>query len=109
MARRLPALRPAPSPPGPPMKLQPAFQRRHPILTILGVATAAVAAAAAVPGLQMKAQAATAIPARVFAPYFEAYTGDSPLTLSHKSGAKYQVMAFIQTASHGSCTAYWNG
>ena len=91
------------------MKLRPLFRRLHAALTVLGVTAAAVTALAAVPGLQVRAQAATAIPAHVFAPYFEAYTGDSPLTLSRESGAKYQVMAFIQTASHGSCTADWNG
>ena len=35
--------------------------------------------------------------------------GDSPVTLSQESGAKYLTFAFIQTASAGSCTAYWNG
>ncbi len=57
----------------------------------------------------VRAQTATTVPAHVFSPYFEAYNGDSPLTLSQESGAKYLVMAFIQTASPGSCTAYWNG
>jgi len=52
---------------------------------------------------------ATALPSRVFAPYFEAYSGDSPLTISRNSGAKYLTMAFIQTASAGSCTALWDG
>jgi carbohydrate binding protein with CBM4/9 domain/glycosyl hydrolase family 18 (putative chitinase) len=48
-------------------------------------------------------------PAHVFAPYFEAWTGDDPATIAKESGAKYLTMAFIQTASQGSCTAYWNG
>ncbi|MDJ0343568.1 glycosyl hydrolase family 18 protein [Streptomyces sp. H10-C2] len=55
------------------------------------------------------AHAATPIPAHVFAPYFEAYNGDSPAALSAQSGAKYLTMAFIQTPSKGSCTPYWNG
>jgi hypothetical protein len=55
------------------------------------------------------APAATPTPAHVFAPYFEAYNGDDPATLSQQSGAKYLTMAFIQTASAGSCTVYWNG
>ena len=54
------------------------------------------------------ASAAT-IPAHVFAPYFEAWTGQSPATLSQQSGARYLTMAFLQTASSGSCTVYWNG
>ncbi|GLZ39574.1 hypothetical protein Acsp05_31980 [Actinokineospora sp. NBRC 105648] len=49
------------------------------------------------------------MPARVFAPYFEAWTGENPATLSAASGAKYLTMAFLQTASPGSCTALWNG
>jgi hypothetical protein len=53
--------------------------------------------------------AANTIPAHVYAPYFEAWTGDSAATLSQESGAKYLTMAFLETASSGSCTAYWNG
>jgi GH18 family chitinase len=49
------------------------------------------------------------LPAHVFVPYFEAYNGDNAATLSSQSGAKYLTMAFIQTASQGSCTVYWNG
>ncbi|MYV99794.1 glycosyl hydrolase family 18 protein [Streptomyces sp. SID3343] len=55
------------------------------------------------------AQAATPLPTRVFAPYFEAWTGENPATLSQQSGAKYLTMAFLQTATAGSCTPYWNG
>jgi hypothetical protein len=49
------------------------------------------------------------MPAHVAAPYFEAWTGESPATLAAESGNKYLTMAFLQTASAGSCTAYWNG
>jgi hypothetical protein len=55
------------------------------------------------------AHADTPLPTHVFAPYFEAYSGDSPATLSSESGAKYLTMAFLQTESQGSCTPYWNG
>ena len=51
----------------------------------------------------------TPLPAHVFAPYWEAYSGDDPLAQSQASGDKYLTAAFIQTASAGSCTAYWNG
>jgi hypothetical protein len=51
----------------------------------------------------------TPLPAHVFAPYWEAYSGDGPLAQSQASGDKYLTAAFIQTASAGSCTAYWNG
>lgn len=60
-------------------------------------------------GAQAAATAATPLPAHVFAPYFEAYNGDSPAALSAASGAKYLTMAFIQTEARGSCTPYWNG
>ncbi|RKT11611.1 carbohydrate binding protein [Streptomyces sp. 1114.5] len=55
------------------------------------------------------AQAATPLPSRVFAPYFEAWTGQSPATLAAQSGAKHLTMAFLQAATKGSCTPYWNG
>src|SRR3954470_24890557 len=58
---------------------------------------------------QAAAPAATPTPAHFFAPYFEAYNGDDPATLSSQSGAKYLTMAFIQAATKGSCTTYWNG
>ncbi|MEV4317126.1 glycosyl hydrolase family 18 protein [Actinocrispum sp. NPDC049592] len=50
-----------------------------------------------------------ALPTHVFAPYFEAWTGESPAALAQQSGAKYLTMAFLQAATKGSCTAYWNG
>ncbi|WP_037899309.1 glycosyl hydrolase family 18 protein [Streptomyces sp. NRRL S-350] len=55
------------------------------------------------------AQAATPLPNRVFAPYFEAWTGQSPAALAAQSGAKHLTMAFLQAATKGSCTPYWNG
>lgn len=49
------------------------------------------------------------LPEHVFSPYFEAYTTDSPATLSRESGAKYLTLAFLQTPSAGSCDIDWNG
>ncbi|MFF4257693.1 chitinase [Streptomyces sp. NPDC001663] len=49
------------------------------------------------------------MPAHVAAPYFEAWTGESPAALAAESGNKYLTMAFLQTDAAGSCTAYWNG
>lgn len=49
------------------------------------------------------------MPAQVVAPYFEAWTGESPAELAAASGNKYLTLAFLQTATPGSCTAYWNG
>ncbi|MER5651839.1 MULTISPECIES: glycosyl hydrolase family 18 protein [unclassified Streptomyces] len=74
---------------------------------------AAVAATVATVGLAAvgagTAQAATPLPKHVFAPYFEAWTGESPAALAAQSGAKHLTMAFLQTASAGSCTPYWSG
>jgi hypothetical protein len=75
---------------------------------VAGAAACLATALVAAPAHAAPERAAT-IPAHVFSPYFEAYSGDSPLTLSQESGAKYLTMAFIQTASKGSCTALWNG
>jgi chitinase len=49
------------------------------------------------------------IPEHVFAPYFEAWTGDQMTTVAKASGARYFTMAFLQTATTGSCTITWNG
>ncbi|HEV2636975.1 MAG TPA: carbohydrate binding domain-containing protein [Actinocrinis sp.] len=67
-----------------------------------GLAALAVAPAHA-------ATASPATPAHVFAPYWEAYSGDDPLTVWQNSGAKFMTAAFIQTPSSGSCTIDWNG
>ncbi|MFI6581089.1 glycosyl hydrolase family 18 protein [Embleya sp. NPDC050493] len=76
---------------------------------VLSAGGAAQAAPQAAPQATLTQAAATPMPAHVFAPYFEAWTGESPATLSAQSGAKYLTMAFIQTPSKGSCTPYWSG
>jgi Glycosyl hydrolases family 18/Carbohydrate binding domain len=88
------------------------MQRRTSLRAALAtIAATAISLALTTPALaQTHVQPhATALPTHVFAPYFEAYNGDDPATLSQQSGAKYLNMAFIQTASKGSCTADWNG
>ncbi|GAA5180691.1 glycosyl hydrolase family 18 protein [Rugosimonospora acidiphila] len=84
--------------------------RRTRALSAMGAAVV-VAGAVATLAISQSAQAATGapLPAHVFAPYFEAYQGDSLSGLAQQSGNKYLTMAFIQTPSQGSCTAYWNG
>lgn len=80
---------------------------------LLAAATAAtlVAGTALVWSLTGTASAAAGqpLPAHVFAPYFEAYNGDSLSGLSSQSGARYLTLAFVQTPSRGSCTVYWDG
>ncbi|MFE7558759.1 glycosyl hydrolase family 18 protein [Kitasatospora sp. NPDC057500] len=76
---------------------------------IAGSATAGAATASPAAAEVSATTAAKPLPSRVFAPYFEAWTGESPAALSAQSGAKYLTMAFLQTATKGSCTPYWNG
>ena len=54
-------------------------------------------------------QTPRALPAHIFAPYFEGYTADDPAALSAASGSKYLTLAFIQTPAPGSCEIDWNG
>jgi chitinase len=80
----------------------------------LATLVATLAVAAGVGGflaVSPNAMAATTsrIPAHVFAPYFEAYNGDSLSGLSSQSGNKFLTLAFVQTPSAGSCTVYFNG
>ncbi len=93
---------------------------RHPRARIL-ILTAAAAlavpawagtAASAAPADRAAAPAAsprTAIPAQVYAPYFEGYLPSSISRVAAQSGARYLTLAFIQTPKKGSCTATWNG
>jgi hypothetical protein len=78
---------------------------------VLACAMALATAAAAI-GVSVATEgtaAAATLPAHVFAPYFESYRGDSLSSLASQSGDKFLTMAFLQTASAGSCTVDWNG
>jgi hypothetical protein len=79
------------------------FNRR-----VLSVLTALATTAGMAVATAHTAQAAP-LPTHVFAPYFEAWTGESPAAVAQQAGAKYLTMAFLQAATKGSCTAYWNG
>ncbi|HEX3955889.1 MAG TPA: glycosyl hydrolase family 18 protein [Trebonia sp.] len=73
---------------------------------LAGAASAATAAPTHAPAFR-----ASALPAHIYAPYFESWdsTDGGLAQLSHESGAKYLNLAFLQTAQAGSCTPYWNG
>ncbi len=82
--------------------------------------TGLAATAAAVVTLGFAASGASAavgsgparpLPYRVFAPYFETYdlTAGGLAAQSRESGAKFLSLAFLQTATAGSCTADWDG
>jgi hypothetical protein len=81
---------------------------RKPLYAAAAAVLTAAAAIGAVVATAGTASAAT-LPTHVFAPYFEAYNGDSLSGLASQSGNKYLTMAFIQAATKGSCTVYWNG
>ena len=53
--------------------------------------------------------AATALPARVYAPYFETWTTDGITATAQASGVRYFTLAFLQSLSKTSCTVEWNG
>lgn len=55
------------------------------------------------------AGAATALPAHVYAPYFETWTADSIATTAQQSGSRYMTLAFLESLNKHSCTLAWNG
>jgi Glycosyl hydrolases family 18 len=48
-------------------------------------------------------------PRQVYAPYYESWLSGSIATSAQQSGSPYETIAFIQTASAGSCALTWNG
>ncbi len=82
---------------------------------IAGLAATAAVVAMVTPASAAQAQTShhqpdgKALPAHLFAPFYESFNNDNPATLSQQSGAKFLTMAFIQTAAVGSCTVDWNG
>ncbi|WP_233478199.1 carbohydrate binding domain-containing protein [Streptomyces mobaraensis] len=79
------------------------------VVAVLATAWAGAGLSLGGAGTATAATAATPLPPRVFAPYFETYGSDSPAALAEKSGAKHLTLAFLQTEAKGSCTPYWNG
>lgn len=77
------------------------------VLAALGVA--ALAATGAGLATSATATAATPLPSRVFAPFYEVWNGDDPATLAAASGAKSLTFGFLSTGSKGSCDVYWDG
>lgn len=71
-------------------------------LLVLAVATLAA-------GGTSESAAGAALPAHVYAPYFETWTTDSIATTAQQSGARYFTLAFLETLSKSSCTLAWNG
>jgi hypothetical protein len=91
---------------------------RHPapLLAALAVASAATltlgltATAASAATRHAHAPQSRPLPYRVFAPYYEMYDTSTDLAQqSQASGARDLSLAFLETATAGSCTAYWDG
>ncbi len=73
------------------------------LLALGATATGASASTGHGPGPQ-------SLPYQVFAPYYEMYDASTDLAQqSQQSGARDLTLAFLQTATAGSCTAYWDG
>jgi len=73
------------------------------------LALVAVLAAFLATGVTAAQAAPTALPAHVYAPYFETWTTDSLTTTAQQSGARYFTLAFLETLSKTSCTLAWDG
>src|SRR5262249_29497576 len=58
------------------------------------------------------ASAYTALPAHVYAPYYETYLAPNTPSITataQASGAKYFTLAFLQSTGKNSCSLNWNG
>jgi hypothetical protein len=77
---------------------------------VLGAAVTAVLLGPLAAGDQ--ALAYTALPAHVYAPYYETYLAANTPSLTateQASGAKYLTLAFLQSTGKNSCNLDWNG
>ena len=75
-------------------------------------ATAICAASAVVASTQGTAHAYTALPAHVYAPYYETYLAPNTPSITataQASGVKYYTLAFLQSTGKSSCSLDWNG
>jgi hypothetical protein len=79
---------------------------------LAALASAALVAGAITAALPQPAHAYTALPAHVYAPYYETYLAPNTPGISatsQSSGVKYFTLAFLQSAGKNSCTLDWNG
>jgi hypothetical protein len=85
------------------------MKRRTPILFAIVISATAIAIPAATANATPAWQGG-GLPQHLFAPYYETYdTSTDMATLSQESNAQYLSLAFLETATPGSCTAYWDG
>ena len=84
---------------------------RRPLSACLAVLATAAAVAGTAAAAPARAADRPALPPHVYAPYFQSWdSADGGLAqLSAASGARYLTLAFLETSTPGSCSAYWNG
>lgn len=69
----------------------------------------ALAAAVALTLASSTQAAPSAVPAHVYAPYFETWKKGSLTAAAQQTGARYFTLAFLEALSKTSCTLAWNG
>jgi hypothetical protein len=91
--------------------MRPDFAQRREIMSVgrLRACLVAVCVTLVAGSATSAAGAATALPAHVYAPYFETWTADGISTIAQQSGSRYFTLAFLETLSKTSCTLGWNG
>ncbi|GAA2103083.1 glycosyl hydrolase family 18 protein [Kitasatospora saccharophila] len=83
---------------------------RRPLRALLaGVLGVTALAGLTLTGTGTASAAGTPLPARVFAPYFDARSGDSLATVAARSGNAFVTLGPVHADAEGSCTPYWNG
>ncbi|HEY1626574.1 MAG TPA: hypothetical protein VGG16_22540 [Streptosporangiaceae bacterium] len=86
------------------------MKRRTPILLAAATATVTLISVGASATAHAAPSRSSSLPQYLFAPYYETYdTSTDMAAQSQQSGAHYLSLAFLETATAGSCTAYWNG
>jgi len=78
----------------------------------LGMTVAAAIAWPLAGGGQSALAAGTALPAHVYAPYYETYLAPNTPSITateQASGSKYFTLAFLQSTGKNSCSLAWNG
>jgi hypothetical protein len=86
------------------------MKRRTPILLAAATATVTLISISMSATAHAAPSWGASLPQYLYAPYYETYdTSADMATLSQQSGAHYLSLAFLETATPGSCTADWNG
>jgi hypothetical protein len=86
------------------------MKRHIPILLAAATATVTMISLTATATAHASPAWSPGLPQHLFAPYYEMYDTSTDLAqLSQQSGERDLSLAFLETATAGSCTAYWDG